>query len=120
MTKQKEIETLKAFVEGLPRDSYVRDALEPFLMEFERGVYSDYVPSVSESWRFRREAEAEAAAARAELSALRHEIDQTKREFERYSNSFDALRAKHRELSAMSRRMAEAIEDVANAASAHT
>jgi hypothetical protein len=116
MTKREEIDAVKAFVDSLPRFTYARMALEPFLMEFERGVYNDTVPTVLQSWDARRQAQTEAGEARAELAALRHEIDQARRQFERYCNSFESLRAKHRELSSMSHRMAEAIEGVANAA----
>lgn len=78
MTKAQEIATLKAFIAGLPRDSYVRDALEPFLTEFERGVYSDYVAPVSESWRHRREAEEETAQAKKVLATVNEEIKRAK------------------------------------------
>lgn len=73
MTKHAEIETLKKFVSSLPRASYLRSALEPFLPEFERGVYSDLVPSIRESWDARIEAQNEAVAARRAIDALRVE-----------------------------------------------
>lgn len=98
MTKQQEIETLKAFVAGLPRDSYVRDALEPFLVEFERGVYSDYVPSVSESWRHRREAESETAEARKQLAAVESEVKAAGRRYQLYCESVGHLERKAKEL----------------------
>jgi hypothetical protein len=91
MTKAEEIATLKAFVTGLPRDSYVRDALEPFLVEFERGVYSDYVPTVIESWRHRREAEEETAKARQQMRDVEAELDRAKRKFRNYCSQIGAL-----------------------------
>jgi hypothetical protein len=78
MTKREEIDAVKAFVASLPRDSYARDALEPFLMEFEKGVYADYVPTVHDSWRHRREADEEAGQARKVLAAVKEEIKQAK------------------------------------------
>lgn len=69
-TKAAEVEFLKDLVERLP-SSYLRDVLSPFLVDFEQGVYSDYVPSVRESWDARVEAEKETKAAKADLESLR-------------------------------------------------
>lgn len=70
-TKAAEVAFLKDLVERLPRFCYLRGVLEPFLGEFERGVYADYVPPVRESWDARVNADLDAKAARAELEALR-------------------------------------------------
>ena len=98
MTKAEEIATLKAFVADLPRDSYVRDALEPFLVEFERGVYSDYVPTVIESWRHRLEAEREANEARAALKSIEDEVKAAGRKYQLYCQAVGHLERKAREL----------------------
>jgi hypothetical protein len=98
MTKHEEIETLRKFVAGLPRDSYVRDALEPFLLEFERGVYSDYVPSVFQSWEHRLEAEMETKEARAALKAVEDEIKKAKARLRNYSISVGTLLDRSKQL----------------------
>lgn len=91
MTKDQEIQHLKYFVAGLPRDSYARDALEPFLLEFERGVYSDYVPTVLDSWRHRQEAEKEALEARARLAEVQKEIANAKRNLAMHAERLGSL-----------------------------
>jgi len=73
MTKHDEIQTIKQFVAALPTASYLRSALEPFVPEFEQGIYSDIVPSFRESWNDRIEAQREAAEARRAIDALRIE-----------------------------------------------
>lgn len=73
MTKHDEIATLKRFVAALPENTYLRSALEPFVLEFEQGIYSDIVPSLRESWNERIEAQREAAEAKRAVEALRRE-----------------------------------------------
>jgi hypothetical protein len=73
MTKADEIATIKKFVSSLPEVSYLRSALEPFVPEFEAGVYSDIVPCLRESWNARIEAQREASEARRAIEALRVE-----------------------------------------------
>lgn len=73
MTKHDEIQTIKKFVANLPENTYLRSALEPFVSEFEHGVYSDIVPSLRESWNARIEAQREAAEARRAIDALKIE-----------------------------------------------
>jgi hypothetical protein len=80
LTKSDEIETLHGFVQSLPRFSYLRSALEPFLVDFERGVYSDYVPSVRESWDARIAADKEASEARAKAQEARNDAEKARRE----------------------------------------
>ena len=80
MTKSQEIDLLKKFVEKLP-SSYLRDVLRPFLPDFERGVYSDIVPSVRDSWDARVEAEKEVKAIKAEIAELEKARDAFRRDF---------------------------------------
>ena len=68
-TKAAEVEFLKDLVERLP-SSYLRDVLEPFLVEFEQGVYSDWVPPVRDSWQARIDAAKEVKAIDAEILRL--------------------------------------------------
>lgn len=77
-TKADEVEFLKDFVNGLP-SSYLRDTLSPFVDDFERGVYNDFVPSVRDSWDARIEAEKQVKAVNAELEALRRQRDDLRR-----------------------------------------
>lgn len=70
-TKSSEIEFLKDLVSRLPRFCYLRGILEPFLGEFEQGVYADYVPPVRESWDARIKADLDVKAVNAELESLR-------------------------------------------------
>lgn len=72
-TKAAEVEFLKGLVARLPRFCYLRGVLEPFLGEFERGVYADYVPPVRESWDARVAADLEVKAVNAELASLRQQ-----------------------------------------------
>lgn len=116
MTKHEEIETLKAFIAGLPRDSYVRDALEPFLMEFERGVYSDYVPPVSESWRHRREADEETKEARKQLETVEAAIKQAKARLRNYCVSVGTLLDRAKQLQQCIDNGVETLRDVHNSA----
>ena len=98
MTKAEEIATLKAFVAGLPRDSYLRDVLEPFLPQFEAGVICDYAPSVRESWDNRLEAEREAKEARAALKSIEDEVKAAGRKYQLYCQAVGHLERKAREL----------------------
>jgi hypothetical protein len=115
MTKREEIDAVKSFVASLPRDSYARDALEPFLMEFEQDVYSDYVPSVSQSWQYRREAEKETAEARAELKAVQEEIKAAGRRYNLYCQSVGHLERKARELRGQLDSCIESLAELAEA-----
>ena len=118
MTKAEEIKSLKEFVAGLPRDSYVRDALEPFLVEFERGVYSDYVASVSESWRHRLEAEKEAKEARAAVKAIEDEVKAAGRKYQLYCETVGHLERKARELRSQLDCCIETLSELAEASTA--
>jgi len=96
MTKHDEIQTIKSFVAGLPTASYLRAALEPFVPEFEQGVYSDIIPSLRESWNARIEAQKEAAEARRAIDALRIEQrrlqDEVSSQIRRLERANDSLR----------------------------
>lgn len=98
MTKHEEIETLRKFVAGLPRDSYLRDVLEPFLPQFEKGVICDYAPSVMQSWEHRLEAEMETKEARAALKAVEDEIKKAKARLRNYSISVGTLLDRSKQL----------------------
>jgi len=56
MTKQEEIDLLKTFVGNLP-EGYLKDALAPFVPDFECGIRSDIVPSVWDSYHARVKAD---------------------------------------------------------------
>ena len=56
MTKQEEIDLLKTFVGNLP-EGYLKDALTPFVFDFEAGVRCDIVPSVWDSYNARVKAD---------------------------------------------------------------
>lgn len=71
-TKADEVEFLKDLVARLP-SSYLRDVLSPFLIDFEQGVYSDWVPAIRDSWDARVAADKEVKAVNAELAALRQQ-----------------------------------------------
>lgn len=94
MTKSQEIEHLRSFVSALP-SSYLRDSLAPFVPEFERGVYSDFVPSVRDSWDARIEAQKEVKVLQAEIAELTKARDEFRREFARevarYQSGLKAL-----------------------------
>ena len=116
MTKAEEIQHLKYFVDGLPRDSYIRDALEPFLLEFERWVYSDYVPTVLESWRHRTEAEEEAKEARKQLATVEAEIKQAKARLRNYCVSVGTLLDRAKNLQQCIDNGVETLREVHNSA----
>jgi hypothetical protein len=80
LSKANEVALLRDFVQSLPGESYLRSALEPFVIQFEQGIYSDIVPSVRESWDARIEADAEAKEARAAVARIRSEAETARRE----------------------------------------
>ena len=80
MTKAEEIARLKGFVDSLPT-SYLRDTLRSVVEEFSAGIYSDFVPSVRDSWDARIAADKEVKAVRAEIASLRKEQTALRREF---------------------------------------
>ena len=80
-TKASEVEFLKSLVERLPENSYLFDALKPFVDQFESLVRSDLPPSVVDSIRDRIEFEKEAAAVRKEIESLKAERQKLLREF---------------------------------------
>jgi len=80
LTKADEIALLREFVVGLPEVSYLRSALEPFAVEFERDIYSDIVPSVHESWVARLEADAELREAQRKVREVNEEAEKARRE----------------------------------------
>lgn len=79
-TKSDEIAHLRAFIAALPAASYLHSCLAPFAEEFERDVYSDFIPSFSESWSHRVEARHEAVEAAKELKALQDQVKAVKSE----------------------------------------
>lgn len=81
-TKSSEITHLERFVDSLPPHSYLRSALGPFVHEFAHDVFSDIVPSVSESWERRRAADQEAVEAEKKVTALNAQIKALKAEVE--------------------------------------
>lgn len=100
MTKHDEIQTIKSFVAALPTASYLRSALEPFVPDFEQGVYSDIVPSLRESWTARIEAQREATEARRAIDALKieqkklqDEVGHQLRRLERANDSLQEISA---------------------------
>jgi hypothetical protein len=94
-SKKSEIDHLRQFVDDLP-SSYLRDTLAPFVPDFERGVYSDFIPSVRDSWDARIEADKEVKALRKEIETLRKARNDFHREFAsevaRYQSGLKALR----------------------------
>lgn len=79
-TKADEIAHLREFIASLPEASYLHSCLAPFAAEFERDVYSDFIPSFSESWSHRVEARHEAVEAAKELKAIQDQIQSAKQE----------------------------------------
>lgn len=96
-TKAAEVEFLKDLIERLP-SSYLRDVLSPFVTEFEHGVYSDFVPSVRDSWDARIEAEKEVKAVNAELESLRKQKKDLQREIAREYACLEKIGTLAREL----------------------
>ena len=47
MTKNQEIETLRAFIETLPEASYLRPWLTDILPDIQREIACDYIPAIS-------------------------------------------------------------------------
>ena len=96
ISKSEEIKSLQEFVAGLPRFSYLRDVLQPFVVEFESGVYSDFVPSVRDSWDNRIEADKEAKVVRQQVAELERQRDALRRELavevSRYREGLKKLR----------------------------
>jgi hypothetical protein len=79
-TKSDEIAHLREFVTALPQHSYLYSCLGPFIAEFERDVYSDFIPSFAESWAHRTEARHEAIEAAKELRAIQDQVKAAKAE----------------------------------------
>ena len=116
MTKAEEIQHLKYFVAGLPRDSYLRDVLEPFLPQFEQGVINDYVPSVMQSWEHRLAAEKETAKAREQLATVEAEIKQAKARLRNYCVSVGTLLDRAQNLQRCIDNVVETLREVHNSA----
>jgi hypothetical protein len=117
MTKSQEIEHLRSFVSALP-SSYLRDSLAPFVPEFERGVYSDFVPSVRDSWDARIEAQKEVKVLQAEIAELTKARDEFRREFARevarYQSGLKALSEASSTVANAVRWAGDAIEEFSN------
>jgi hypothetical protein len=114
MTKTQEIEHLRSFVSALP-SSYLRDTLTPFVSDFEHGVYSDFVPSVRDSWDARIEAQKEVKVLQAEIAELTKARDEFRREFareiSRYKTGIAALKEASNTVANAVRWAGDAIEE---------
>lgn len=72
MTKAEEITALKAFIESLPRDSYLRPWLEDIAPTIEKDLAGDVIPFISPQ-DLREEAVKQHAEYKAQLAALHEE-----------------------------------------------
>jgi seryl-tRNA synthetase len=114
-SKKSEIEHLREFVDSLP-DSYLRDTLRPFVPDFERGVYSDFIPSVRDSWDARIEADKEVKALRKEIAELQEErrklVNEIARDVKRFEDGVASLREAANVVANASRWASETLSDV--------
>lgn len=97
MDKSEEVDTLKRFVESLPRDSYLWDFMSGSIGSFAAQVANDVTyPALANIWADRaaeaRAAEQEAKACRKQLDALRRECDQIGRTVARKRDELDEIR----------------------------
>jgi len=114
-SKASEVDHLRQFVEGLP-SSYLRDTLSPFVVDFERGVYSDFVPSVRDSWDARIEADKEVKELRKQVAELQEErrklVNEIAKETARFESGVKALREAANVVANASRWAADTISEV--------
>lgn len=111
-TKADEIAHLREFIAALPEASYLHSCLAPFAADFERDVYSDFIPSFSESWAQRVEARHDAVEAAKELRALQSQVEAVKAEI---VSQVDRLRKAQHALRSLAGAVGVAIASADNA-----
>ena len=91
MTKQHEIESLKAFALSLPMDSYLRPWIESVIPQVESEIRSDFYPSpsISETRKF---CEAEIKFARTQADGIKQAaVEQAKKHLKEADDRYDRI-----------------------------
>ena len=102
MTKQQEMEALRAFVDTLPKDSYIQPMLVSAMPMIERDIRSDIEPDLpgynSELLRRKEELENQLKALRQQISDGNDAVKKQKSEVERLARQSVQLRKQLRDL----------------------
>ena len=108
MDKQTEIDTLAAFIESLPQDTYLCDWLSSVKLDFDRATRSDIIleSSLSEYIEETNKARAECLDIQKAVKAKKEELAQLKEASEILSRKYWAQKRDFEELSRECRKFA--------------